>query len=106
MIIVDHLDERFNFTALLHSLLAHATCDLCRIPFDAGNKSIWEGMLLRASVDWLYDHDLDGRRSVPVQCFHANSPTSRSSLELYLFARIPSLGNDGYSAYFKDCGRA
>jgi hypothetical protein len=59
MIVVDHFDERLDFAALLHSLLAHATCDFGGISLNACDESVWEWMLLCSCVHWLYDDDLD-----------------------------------------------
>lgn len=58
MVVIDHFDERLDLAAFLHPLLTHAAGDFCGISLDAGNKSVWEGMLLCARVHWLYDYDL------------------------------------------------
>ena len=57
MVVVDHLDERLDFTALVLSGFRHAACDLKRVAFDAGDEGVWEGMGFAAVVLRLENDD-------------------------------------------------
>ena len=57
MVVVDSLDEWLDFTALLLPSFGHAACDLLRVAFNAGHKSMRKGMRFGSAIYRLYyDH--------------------------------------------------
>lgn len=58
MVVVDDLDERLDFTALVLAGLGHAAGDLLGVALDSGDEGVGEGVGLGAVVLGLDNHDL------------------------------------------------
>ena len=102
MVVVDNLDERFHFAALVLAGFRHAAGYLERVAFDAGDEGVWEGVLFAAVVLGLDDDDFlacvaaarddglggiswEGHIALEVsRCVHTTRPTLRTAKMLAL----------------------
>ena len=96
MIVVDDLDERLHFAALVLSGFRHAACDLERIPFDAGDECVWEGMCFAAVVLRLENDNF-------LACVAAAGDDGLGCVRLVVCGSSNCEGVPYHSADFKDC---
>lgn len=82
MIVVQALQERLDLGLLLQLVLAHLLGHLARVPVDAGNERMSEGLLRRAIIGSLHNDS-----------FAAGVTSTKDDYDLALFHNFPHLGS-------------